>query len=592
MQGKWIFRVLVLGALLGNVLGCGMRVVVDDQEETPSAEIRAERKFTPGADVIGTVAQYARILDGTHMRVKGYGVVMGLGNNGSREVPAQLREYLVQQLLRQGVGLYSRGTGEVSPNEVLNSLDTAVVTVTGSVPPLLPEGSFFDVEVTASDATGTKSLDGGILITTDLRLDMGVDMDPSYGSDIKAIAAGPVVLNPFLDQDDPNTAILNREGRIIAGGRVEKSRDVSLHMISSNYAVADKIAKRINSRFTGRDIDRVAVAKSADLIELTVPEAYRGDPERFIELVLHLPLNDSPGVWETHMLGIIDEMGKEDAPCDSLALVLEAQGGQVLPMIKALYIADDDSIAFYTARTGMRLGDRSADAPMVEFASKEGPFQVQAINTLGEHPKVGMADRALRKLVDSDNTRVRLAAYRALRDRGSTAVHQIEIGGLFHLDIVAVSEGNDLIYATRVDDSRIVLFGDDIKLKKPIYYESPNGLLFINGLEGDDDVSVRRSLPLSGRLSDKFEGPYDVEWLVRTLGSTPRTSINGDVDGLGLTYGQIVQALYWLCEDNHVDAEFLLQSLPEQEKLLEMTEVRGIRVVDPETGEELDISSP
>jgi catechol 2,3-dioxygenase-like lactoylglutathione lyase family enzyme len=557
MQGKWIFRVLVLGALLGNVLGCGMRVVVDDQEETPSAEIRAERKFTPGADVIGTVAQYARILDGTHMRVKGYGVVMGLGNNGSREVPAQLREYLVQQLLRQGVGLYSRGTGEVSPNEVLNSLDTAVVTVTGSV-----------------------------------RLDMGVDMDPSYGSDIKAIAAGPVVLNPFLDQDDPNTAILNREGRIIAGGRVEKSRDVSLHMISSNYAVADKIAKRINSRFTGRDIDRVAVAKSADLIELTVPEAYRGDPERFIELVLHLPLNDSPGVWETHMLGIIDEMGKEDAPCDSLALVLEAQGGQVLPMIKALYIADDDSIAFYTARTGMRLGDRSADAPMVEFASKEGPFQVQAINTLGEHPKVGMADRALRKLVDSDNTRVRLAAYRALRDRGSTAVHQIEIGGLFHLDIVAVSEGNDLIYATRVDDSRIVLFGDDIKLKKPIYYESPNGLLFINGLEGDDDVSVRRSLPLSGRLSDKFEGPYDVEWLVRTLGSTPRTSINGDVDGLGLTYGQIVQALYWLCEDNHVDAEFLLQSLPEQEKLLEMTEVRGIRVVDPETGEELDISSP
>jgi hypothetical protein len=593
MHGKWIFRVLVLGVLLGSILGCGQRFVVNEDEDRPDADITIKQRYIPGADIVGTVAQYSRILDGTHMRVKGHGLVMGLGRNGSREVPAQLREFLIQQLLRQGVGLYSRGTGQVSPSDVLNSLDTAVVTVTGAIPPMLPEGTYFDVEVAASGATGTKSLDGGVLIVTDLRLDLGAEIDPSYGSDVKAIAAGPVTLNPFLDVSDPKNAMLQREGRVIGGGRVEKARNVSLHMIASNYAIADKIAKRINSRFAGMGLDHVAVAKSADLIELTVPPSYHKEPNRFIELVLHLPLNDSPGAWESHMLNVIGEMSKEDAPCDSLSLVLEAQGGQILPMIKALYISDEDQLAFYTARTGMRLGDRSADATIIRFASEEGPYQVQAIKTLGEHRKVGMADRALRKLVDSENTRVRIAAYRALRDRGSTAVRQFEIGGLFHLDIVIASEANDLIYATRVDDSRIVLFGEDILLKKPAYYESASGLVRINGLAGSETVSVRRSLPLSeDRMSDSFEGPYEIDWLIETLGSTPRMDISGNVEGLGLTYGQVVETLYRLTEEGHVEAEFMLQSLPAQERLLEMTEVRGIEIVDPETGEELDISSP
>ena len=91
---------------------------------------------------------------------------------------------------------------------------------------------------------------------------------------------------------------------------------------------------------------------------------------------------------------------------------------------------------------------------------------------------------------------------------------------------------------------------------------------------------MRRSLPLSDdRMSDKFEGPYDVAWLVRTLGSTPRTDISGNVEGLGLTYGQVVETLYRLTEEGHVDSEFMLQSLPAQERLLEMTEVRGIETV-------------
>jgi hypothetical protein len=55
----------------------------------------------------------------------------------------------------------------MSPQQLLNSSDTAVVIVEGVIPPGAPKGSKFDVRVTVAPGTSTVSLEGGRLLIAD-----------------------------------------------------------------------------------------------------------------------------------------------------------------------------------------------------------------------------------------------------------------------------------------------------------------------------------------------------------------------------------------------------------------------------------------
>jgi len=64
----------------------------------------------------------------------GYGLVVGLQGTGSSEIPPQVRAHMIADLARRGIGESTRGWGNLSPNQLLNSNETAVVIVEAVIP--------------------------------------------------------------------------------------------------------------------------------------------------------------------------------------------------------------------------------------------------------------------------------------------------------------------------------------------------------------------------------------------------------------------------------------------------------------------------
>jgi len=90
---------------------------------------------------------------------------------------------MLEEAARKGVGSRRNQWDELTPERLLDSPDTAVVIVEAIIPPgsvgrqnvssgsrraQMP-GTRFDIRVTADPRTGTSSLEGGVLWTTELR---------------------------------------------------------------------------------------------------------------------------------------------------------------------------------------------------------------------------------------------------------------------------------------------------------------------------------------------------------------------------------------------------------------------------------------
>jgi flagellar basal body P-ring protein FlgI len=120
-------------------------------------------------------------------------LVVGLGKNGSRDCPEPLRAQMVQEISKrlETGGVYSSDQIKLSAKGLLESLDTTVVEVSGSIPPGACKGTRFDVQVQAVAGTDTRSLEGGRLYTCSLH----IFRFDSQGSGIRgkavATAAGP-----------------------------------------------------------------------------------------------------------------------------------------------------------------------------------------------------------------------------------------------------------------------------------------------------------------------------------------------------------------------------------------------------------------
>ena len=560
MDNGLIGRLAVVLLLLAMVSGCdGWDLSKKDDPVEPEEPIRREFPL----HVSNTVAQHAGVIGHGRVFVHGYGLVIGLGKNGSSEVPPHLEEFLVQYLLKNG--LNETGNSSLTPSRVLRDMDTAVVLVRAAIPTAATKDTRFDVYVTALSATGTRSLDGGILMPTELRLEID-GFSPGEGSRSWAVAGGPIMVNPYVDPTDREESVKLREGVIVGGGQSLRSRSVSLQLYRPDYSLANRIQERVNAQFPGSK--RVANAENSSLIELAIPPHARHNPEHFLELITHLPLRTGPVEWEMHSREIVEEMRKDDAAHEDLSLVLEAYGRKVLPLVGSLYDSPVAPAAFYSSRVGARLGDHDADPLIVRFASEEGgDFQLAAVKALGEIMNIRRAEQTLKALLESDNDMVRVAAYEALLSRGSNHVITLDVGGQFMLDIVATRTKN-MIYATRTKQPRIVLFGKDLRVAKPVFFSLPQELVTLNSEDGDDELAVWRRLPGQDRYSESFHIKHEMIELIRTLGERPALGMDGGIQGLGLTYGQIVTLLHRLSEEGHISAPFLLQQAPQEHELI------------------------
>lgn len=566
-----------LAAALALCAGCG------GNGEDPSRQ-QARPIVTPVATEMppsleGTVAQHAYLVSGVPLLVQGHGVAVGLAGKGSREVPPEVRQRLTQQMLRHGIGSAREGTDMLTPNRMLDDLDTAVVAVGGVIPPGAPKGTRFDVIVSALQGTQTSSLDGGSVMGTDL-MTYAVGGGRAVESRPLAVARGDVFVNPFVDPADPDQAVELREGRLLGGAVVENPSPLRLILIRPDHATAKNIRDRINERFPS--MPAVANATSAGTVEITVPQRYREDYEHFFLLLTHVYVRRGPGTEEAKARELMADALRPDARLEDIALVWEAMGSQVVPMIQDLYASENRDAAYYAARAGARLGDRQAIDVLLYVARDTGsPYQLPAVAELGRARDI-RALPVLKELLDSGNELLRVAAYEAMLKAGFTGgIERYDIDGRFELHVVP-TQRDFVVYATQSGVPRIVLFGAGMTVRQPLYFVAPDELVTIAAQPGDSVLKVWRRVGVARTLSDVTQVPPDLALLVQALGKMPERSERDTATApdpgrprqppyrnMGLTYSQVVRVLYLLTQQNAVQARFVLQPVPQAARIYE-----------------------
>jgi flagellar basal body P-ring protein FlgI len=506
-------------------------------------------------DTIGAITYYEGL---GPMRVRGYGLVVGLGKNGSADCPRPVYERLVQTLYKHHCFSSSVvGVKEITPEQLIADLDTAVVIVQGEIPPAAVDGTPFDVHVMALPGTQTKSLRGGRLYTTELEVFRPLPSGVSITGQVMATASGPIFLNPFADGDSATKAN-PLEGTIGGGGVATKARRIRLVLTEPSYRSAQKIQDRINARFPGPS--KTADAISPSFVQLHMPPEFHDDTGHFLSLVRSLYLTRDPQFETGRARALAEELAHSAAPHAQIAWCLEGLGRAAVPALAELYTHPKDDVSFHAAVAGLRLQEHIAcDAMTMHAENPRSAFRFQAIRALAEAKGMAPAGIALRKLLNDDDPRVQIAAYEALVQRGDATIGSRRVAkDNFTLDYVPSSRSN-FIYVKRAGERRIALFGDGLRCSPPVLYRAPDGSVTINANVGEEELIVLRAFTATRAMSPPIPAPFELRGLIALLGGDAAVDARGEAVGLGLDYGAVVRALYHLCQSQAVNARFILE---------------------------------
>jgi len=565
MFPRWLTRAAgaawVLTLLVGS--GCGdsrdwglRRQVPPEPTPKPADAVDPVLADTVGAQVV--------VGSGAPLRLRGFGVVAGLGENGGSDCPAAIREYLLDYFAREFAPRDAAdGRARLSPQRLLDSPDTAVVAVHGLVPAGAPRGTRFDLQIEAL-GTQTRSLEGGILLPCELkRFDVAASGKGLVAGRTLARARGLVFTNPFGDLERGAAAQNARRGYALGAGRTLEDRTVRLLLQEPSYWMAQRIERRLNERF-GHD-PPAAQAMSRGYLTLTTPAQFADDPEHFRELATHLYLESAPELIERKLIELSRHLDEPDPVLNHIALVWEALGRTAIPHIQPLYTHVRPAVRFYAGRAGLRLGDAAALAPLTQLAeAADSPYQVLAVRELGRC-RFPQAVQRLVPLLDTDDQELRIAAYEALLAQRHPAVVTREFYSVLDptqvnltLDVVQ-SGGKPLLYVRRTLEPRIAVLGPDVHLSVPLFYSHPSDWVTLNALEGSSQIAILAQTRTGRRLSDPLLVPPRVVDLICALAGVPVEGEQGQLRGIGLGYAQIVEVLDALCAAGTIPARLVLQ---------------------------------
>lgn len=548
----------VFSTLLLLVAGCAGLWGKESRKAADLGVAASNARYSGSAAVRDSVGAYTYYDGAAPLRVTGFGLVVGLGRNGSRDCPKDIYSQVLQSLYkRQRSAVSVVGDSQISPEEMIGSLDSAVVVVRGDIPPAASAGTRFEVAVAALPGTQTKSLRGGYLLPTDLSRVQTTPSNRAVAGSVLAQASGSILLNPFVEADQVSRRS-DLLGTVVGGGATLESRKVRLVLTSPSYPNARRLRDRINNQFSGTR--PVADATSPSFIELSCPPAYQGDEAHFLGLVRGLFLPRTPQFEGVRAHELATELVDPTAPHARIAWALEGLGVAALPVLRDLYSHSEAHVVFYSAAAGIRLDDHLAGDVMAMIAGDpNSEFRFRAIRALGEAAGMANAAHALRRLLCDADPRVRVAAYEALVKRRDPSIESIRLGrDNFTLDIVSMP-GDKLVYAKRSGWRRIALFGEGVRCMSPVFYRAPDGSLTITAQAGDNGLTLLRTVTATGTVSPPIHADPDLSSLVLLMGRPPGVDLDGRVTGLGLDYGSVVQALHRLCEQNAVNANFMME---------------------------------
>lgn len=586
---------LLLGSLAG-LAGCspGKKIEV----ERPKVEARVV-----AAPLRGTVGSLAQSTAGEPVVISGFGLVVGLNGTGGGLLDERIAATMEREMLLQGVGLAANveGTALEDPilrrpktaSELLRDPNVAVVLVQAVIPRGAPVGYQFDVYVQAMNAT---SLEGGSLWTTRLRLGppgvFGGQQTMEIGQ-----ANGEVFINPFEDPNDTQGSENRTVGRVLAGGRVSEAMGIQINLDTPSHQRARQIAFAVNSRFPNRAQDREVSARGFDdsLIRLTVPPTYTSRPNEFLRIVEHLPVDrDFPqerARTYTAALETIPELR------ESMMWCLVALGDPALPFVRELYEHRDQDVRMAALRAGSLLGDtRTAPALLEITAVGSASERNEAIALLSEIDGGPTIDLGLRELIETSNLTTRIAAYEALATRAERAeyarlltiearrpdssgmartpreleiisktripsstlqgIQRVTIPGKFVMDVVPF--GEPLVYVTQQGTPRIVLFGGDLQLVRPMLASAWDDRFMVIADSPNQPARLRYENYRTGEVRVVEEISPSLPSLIVFMAADPKPE--DPVPGLGMSYSEVVGALHALYDAGATRAAFATET--------------------------------
>lgn len=553
-------RVSCLAATLVGLVGCEGNLFNRSKEKPPEPKPEKSRPYD--ALTSDTVGDLTLLADNFGQRLRGFGLVVGLGENGGGDCPTTVRQYLIDYLNKSQLG-DGRSKPRISAEKLLDSPDTAVVSVLGVVPPGAPKGMVFDVQVDAISSQ-TKSLEGGVLLPCELKI-----FEPSASGQgliagrPLAKARGAVLANPFKSDEKSTLARDQRRGVVLGGGFNLEDRSVRLVLREAAYPQARQIESRINEQFGQRP--PVAEAMSRSYVRVMTPAPYREAPERFLQIAPHIFLFSDPGAVERRLREFEQDLSRTTDRREALGLAWEAMGKAAIPAVQRHYGDNEPGLRYYAARTGLRLKDSTALPVIMQVAaSPNDPYRLPAIAELGRVEYV-QARTALERLLDDVDQQVRIDAYEALRQRPSPAIESRRYinpldPGITNLtfDIVHCT-GKPFIYVARTRAPRITLFGENTPVNIPVYYAHPQGWVTISANDGSPVLSVFSRTRTSNRLSERLEVSPRVVDLIATLADLPEKDSGGKFRGLAQPYSVILQVLNELYRNDGISAPVVLE---------------------------------
>jgi HEAT repeat protein len=538
---RHVLRLLVAASCGLSALGCAGPLI---RGQSPESEKYIDEEVQKRVKLIGDMT----VMWGfDYQKVESVALVTGLANTGSDPPPSAQRQILLSEMQSHEVD---------NPNQVLASLETAMVVTRGYIPPGAVKGDRFDIEVRVAPRTDTTSLRGGWLMQTRLRETEMLKDRKVHTGHVSAYAAGPVVVDAVFQGDaDP---VLETRGRVQNGGVVSKNRLMGL-VLTGEHSVktSAKIGRAIDQRFHMMEHGvKVGVAnpKDDDYIELKMYPRYKHNIARYLRVVRNIAFNEST-TDRAQRLMMLDRQVLDPSTVATAALQLEAIGKtDGIPILKKGLLSHDPEVRFYCAEALVYLDEREGATALKEAAEREPAFRWHALTALASMDHLD-ALAALDELLNVSSAETRYGAFRAMKIRNSQdpKVKGQTFNQEFSLHAVP-SSAEPMVHFTQSSQPEIVVFGDQLEILPPDFTFA--GKHIIIKRVGPQELRVSCFQP--GQENDKVE-----------ICSTRLTDCIATVARLGGHYEDMLHLVHEAKKQNYIAARVVVDALPQSSRLLE-----------------------
>jgi len=520
----WIFVVAV--ALL-SFLGCG----------APEQEKKGIAPYEPLSEITqdSTIGSFSEAFSYNKIAVEGYGIVAGLNGTGSSECPPQIRTYLKKYILR------NTPASKLNVDKFIDSSNTAVVHIYGTIPEAASKNQYFDLSVNALPGSQTTSLKGGWLYESNLKVAGGFGVT----LEVLATAKGPIYIDTLGD------AIGNEKaGHVLAGGTAKQGYKVVLALKKPDFKIASLIRNRANERFGGN----VAKAVSPGVLKLKIPQKYRSKKKRFLQILSATYLIQTDEITKQRAAEAVRKLAVEPNK-DQTEITIEAIGNQCLSKLAALLELSDPHIRLRAARCMLNLGSDQGLSTLRKIAlDKTSPYRIEAMNAITSSASRNNASTLARSLLKDEDFTILKAAYEQLRKLNDIAITQKLVGRNFYLEQIPVTK-QKYILVYRSDQPRVVIFGAPMYCKENLFIESQDGNITLNAPAGQKYVSIIREHPKRPGVLVKLKSSFNLGDIITTLCEESVKRAPKDHPGLNVSYGELISLLKQMVDKNAITDE-------------------------------------